>query len=338
MFWLYLLVIGATELLILLSNSIVGVVLYALLLASLVIHSALARASERQQLARALLLLPLMRILALTLPLALFPPLARYPIVGVPLLVAAWIVVRQSELTRADLGLQAGHPLQQLMLGGAGIAIGALEYAILQPQPLIATFSWDAMLLGALIVFVFIGFVEELIFRGLLLRLASATIGRFAVIYVALLFAALSLGYGSLAQAGFVFGIALLFGSIVRWTSSILGVVLAHGLSSVMLYLVIPYAIQHPTSAVAQNMPWAIAIGIGLAVGALAMLVLDSAFGRRALQPAALVKIAANWSSRRAAKAPANRLKTSFARRPIIAMRRKIRSRRVRRQRKIARA
>jgi len=337
MFWLYLLFITATELLILLSNSIVGVVLYALLLATLIIHSTLAHASERQQLARALLLLPLMRILALALPLAVFPTLARYPIVGVPLLAVAAIVIRQSKLTRADLGLQAGHLLRQLMLAGAGIAIGAVEYAILQPQPLITDFSWGATLLGTLIVLVFIGFVEELIFRGLLLRLASAMLGRAAVIYVALLFAALSIGYGSLAQAVFAFGIALLFGYIVRWTRSILGVVLAHGLSSLMLFLVIPYAVQNPSSLVAQSVIWTIAIGAGLATGALGMLLLDNVLERRVVPPAMRPAVAAGWSGWLAAKATPSVLKTSFVRRHLTIRQRKSRLRRAQRQRKLDR-
>ena len=334
MFWLYLLVIAATEILILLTNSIVGLVLYALLLATLVIHTTLSSVRERQDLVRALLLLPLMRILAITLPLGLFPPLARYPIVGVPLLVATVLVIRQSKLAHADLGLHTRHVLQQVMLIGAGPVIGAVQYAILQPQPLITAFSWDTILFGALIVFVFIGFAEELIFRGLLLQLASGILGRFAVTYVALLFAVLSISYGSPAQTVFMFGIALFFGSVVRWTGSILGVVLAHGLSCVTFYLVLPYAVQHPTPVIIQRTFWTIAAGSALAIGALGMLLVDRIFGRRTFGLAALATVATNWSNRPKDKPTPDAFETTFKGRLEHVRRRKSRLRRTRRQRK----
>ena len=67
----------------------------------------------------------------------------------------------------------------------------------------------------------------------------------------------------------FVFAVGILFGEIVRRGGSILGVTLAHGITNVTLFLVMPYVAQHPTSDLAMSAPWAIwgCTGIALIVG-----------------------------------------------------------------------
>jgi membrane protease YdiL (CAAX protease family) len=85
------------------------------------------------------------------------------------------------------------------------------------------------------------GFVEELIFRGVMQRASVRAVGRFGWLYVALLFAVLHVGYRSVADVIFVFGVALMFGWVVESTRSLLGVTLAHGLTNVVLFLIMPF-------------------------------------------------------------------------------------------------
>ncbi len=101
------------------------------------------------------------------------------------------------------------------------------------------------MLEALLILVIFTGLVEEVIFRGLMQNATERVFGGAGVVYVAAIFAVLHLGYRSLADLVFVFLVALYFGYYVRRTRSILGVTLAHGLTNISLFLIFPFLIGH---------------------------------------------------------------------------------------------
>jgi hypothetical protein len=83
--------------------------------------------------------------------------------------------------------------------------------------------------------------LEEMIFRGLLQRSAGDALRRMGVVYVALLFAVLHIGYQSLADFCFVLLVGLFFGWVVQRTRSLLGVTLSHGLTNITLFLIMPF-------------------------------------------------------------------------------------------------
>ncbi len=60
------------------------------------------------------------------------------------------------------------------------------------------------------------------------------------VIYTAILYAALHLGYRSALDVVFVLGVGLCFGFVVARTGSLVGVTLSHGLANVTLLIVMP--------------------------------------------------------------------------------------------------
>jgi LysM repeat protein len=64
------------------------------------------------------------------------------------------------------------------------------------------------------------------------------------------LFAVLHLGYRSLLNLLFVFGVALLFGLIAQRRGTLLGVSISHGLTNVSLYLVFPFLFANTASAI----------------------------------------------------------------------------------------
>jgi DNA-binding XRE family transcriptional regulator len=173
----------------------------------------------------------------------------------------------------------------QLGLAGLGLGLGAIEFSILQPNPLVGALSWQTLWLPALSLLIFTGLTEELIFRGLLQPLARDALGRPALVYVALLFAVLHVGYLSLGDVAFVFAVGLLFAAIVQWSGSILGVTLAHGLTNIMLLLVLPYLAQQP-GAIGGTLPWLVGAGSAIGLGATAIVAVGALRRRRAPVPA----------------------------------------------------
>lgn len=286
LFWGYLLLVAAAELLTSLVKPQIGLLLHALILGLLLLHSALATRDDDRKLVLALTLAPLIRLLSLSLPLTRFAQVAWYPIVAVPLLLAAWLIIRQVGVGRRALGLRGGNLPLQLMLMGGGLGLGAVEYGILRPAPLLPAFSWGAFALASLSLLIFTGFSEELIFRGLLQTVAWPLLGRWTIFYVSLLFAVLHIGYLSVVDVLFVFAVGWLFAYIVRWDGSILGVTLAHGLTNITLFLIMPF-LATTRLAIARDLLWATIWG-GTAISLIAtgLLARRAVAERRALQAA----------------------------------------------------
>jgi membrane protease YdiL (CAAX protease family) len=232
----------------------VGLALHGALLTAIILHAALFAHDARQKLLITLALGPLIRLMSLTLPLQDFPLIYWYAMIGAPLFLAAFLVYRFVRSGPAKVRVNGrGLPLQ-VLVGLTGLGLGYLEYRILKPAPLIPSLTWERILLPAFILFFFTGMLEEVIFRGLIQRSATASLGRYGMLYSALWFAVLHLGYRSILDVIFVFVVAIFFGMVVARTSSLFGVTMAHGLTNISLYLVIPFLIQTPSPTITA--PW----------------------------------------------------------------------------------
>ncbi|NTV99670.1 MAG: CPBP family intramembrane metalloprotease [Oscillochloris sp.] len=277
--WGYLLLVALAELTTSVASAQIGQLMHMLLLAGLALHAGLAPSGPMRHFLLALMLAPLIRILSLSLPLTRFPQLAWYPIVAVPLLLAAWVIIRQLGLSRRDLGLRLGNLPLQLALGSLGLILGACEYYILTPRPQFAEPSWQAFALATLNLLIATGFSEELIFRGILQSVGRRALGRWALLYVSLLFGVLHIGYLSVLDVVFVTCVGLTFAYLAHGTGSILGVTIAHGITNSMLFLVMPHL---PEDASLRILPWAPWVLASAAIVPLAALVII--IGARAQQ------------------------------------------------------
>jgi len=237
----YLAAITLAELLTTLTEPRIGLALHSMILIMLVLHAALTWDRPIHGLLVTLTFAPLIRLVSYSLPLFPFPLVDWYLITSIPLFVAAWLTARLLGLSRDTLGINLRRLPLQGLIALTGLSFGYIEYRILQPPALAASFTWQAILVPALILLVSTGFFEELVFRGLMQTTARQVLPRFGLLYVALVFAALHIGYKSPLDVLFVFGVGLFFGWATLRTGSILGVSLAHGLTNIVLFLVMPF-------------------------------------------------------------------------------------------------
>jgi membrane protease YdiL (CAAX protease family) len=242
----YLVALTVAELLTALIEPRVGLVLHGVVLMALLLHTALTWGHPNHRFLLSLTFAPLIRLLSLSMPLAGFPLIYWYFIVSVPLFVAAAIALRTLGFSRIGIGLNLKALPLQVLVALTGMSLGYIEYRILQPAPLTSNLGWEEAWLPALILLVCTGFAEELIFRGMMQEAATQVCGQvWGVLYVAVLFAVLHVGYQSLPDVLFVFNVALFFGLTKTVTGSILGISLAHGMTNILLFLTMPFGVNH---------------------------------------------------------------------------------------------
>jgi uncharacterized protein len=243
----YLVAISLAEAIVSLTEPRVGMVLHGAILMALLAHATLHATGHFRKFLLGLALAPLIRLVSLTLPLPDYPFVYWYFAVGAPLFIATFLVIRQANLDREMLALQAGNLPVQLLIGLSGLGLGYVEYLILRPAPLAEELSLRFIWLPALILLVFTGILEEVIFRGVMQYTALRSLGRFGLWYVSILFAVLHMGYRSLLDVVFVFVVAMFFGYVTLKTGSLLGVSISHGLTNITLFLVFPFLLATPT-------------------------------------------------------------------------------------------
>jgi len=173
---------------------------------------------------------------------ASFPRYAWYIIVNVPVLVATVAMMRIRGIGFKDAGVEFGKPGEVAWIALTGIPFGFIDYLILRPESIAAGLSFSGFLLLALGLGFSTGFVEELIFRGLMQPGAVRLFGeRGGLVGVSAVFASLHIGWLSLLDLVFVFSVSLFFGYMVLRKGNIIGVTLSHGITNVVLFLVAPY-------------------------------------------------------------------------------------------------
>ena len=238
----YLLAIIIAEVSVTYINKEAGLVIEMVILFSLLINSSLDVSYNYAVMLRSMMVLPIIRIIGLTIPLMQIPTLYWFPIIAVPLFAAVYTIMKNQGLTRKHVGLTWGNKKVQFLVALTGMFLGTIEYTILKPLPLISVFDPVTLITGSIILIISTGFAEELLFRGILQKNAENVFGMaMGLLYTALLFTALHIGWNSYYDLIFVFCVALFYGIVFQKTRSIVGVTLSHGISNTFLFLIIPF-------------------------------------------------------------------------------------------------
>lgn len=241
--YVYLLLIFVAESITNLVSPVWGTVLHVLVFGSLLVHSAVDPRTHARGLLLTLALVPLIRILSLGLPLEAFNIEWWYVVTGVPLFAASISAARSLELSRHQIGLCLPGLRGWLLTAVAamsGLLIGVVEYGILAPTEVTADPSLSRSIFFAASLLFGTGITEELVFRGILQVTASAVLGTVqGIVYSSVLFAVMHMGHDSAVYTLFILAVGAYFGFVRHRTGSLLGVIVAHTLANVVLYIVL---------------------------------------------------------------------------------------------------
>jgi membrane protease YdiL (CAAX protease family) len=220
-----------------------GAICHAVLLVILLAHHLVAPGAQYHSLLVAFALLPLMRLIGLAVPVAELPYLIWHVMVGIPMLLAAFLVIRAEQIEATLTGISSRFdPAVQLLVAAAGIPLGLVAWTALRPAPVIVEPGPIPIVLSVIVSVVFIAGIEELVFRGILQGVALRALGSSAGAVAVSAIAYASLFVSSLSPAFVVVMLlaAIFFGWVVEVTGSLWGVIGAHALIAIGLLVAWP--------------------------------------------------------------------------------------------------
>ncbi len=237
----YLGAIVAAELVTVFKDPLGGILAHIAILAVTIIRASRAEETYHRHLILSLALVPLVRIISLSMPLTNLPQIYWYPIMYIPLVVGGVLVMKTLGFSKEDVGIRLNTNLRsiplQIAVAISGFGLGMAEYIILRPEPIVFTLPM-ALVLG-----ISTGFVEEFIFRGVLQHSAWGRGGWWGIAYVSVIFAILHIGFLSWVDVIFVFGVAMYFAWVVKKTGSLLAASLAHAITNITLFFLAPFVL-----------------------------------------------------------------------------------------------
>lgn len=226
----YVVLIAGAEALTVLGWIALGLFCHLALVVALVNHYALSGRVRYRRVLPVLALVSLLRVLSWTMAVPSWPQVSWYALASVPALMATALTARFLDVPAAKLGLQLRSWQEQLPIAASGLPLSFAAFLLLRPRPLFADLYWNSALIGSVVLIVFVAFVEEILFRGLLQRAAVQVLGSGGLLVSSELFVVAYIGSLSVTFVVLMALVGLFFGWCVRRTGSIWGVVLAHSL------------------------------------------------------------------------------------------------------------
>ncbi|HWQ44443.1 MAG TPA: type II CAAX endopeptidase family protein [Methanosarcina barkeri] len=244
--WLYLAIpviaIAFAELMIYSGNIIQAMGIHALILLGLSFSTMFVKNEEIQKTYQALILLPILRLVDLSMPVfyevKLYNLIFIYGLLVIPVSIAA----TNQEFTRTQLGITFKKigiyiPLSIVL----GLLIGAGEYLIAGKHLLIGDLSVFSLLMLSIIMIFFVGLVEETIYRSILQNRLETAFGNWkGLIITSILFGLMHSGYGNINEIVYTFLIGIFIGYLFYRTRSLPLVALTHGFINVFFFGIIP--------------------------------------------------------------------------------------------------
>ncbi len=230
----------AAEILTVFVGVIAGAILDGIVLVGLVNFSYFAEIQEARRIILPLALVPLMRILSVTIPVPHVTPLFWYPLIGIPLLLAGLISIYMTGLPAISFQIGRRKWAGQIAFGLLGIPIGLLAARMLPTGMItIPTRSAGWIVSGAIILALFNAVPEEIIFRGLVQNALWEVFGPIGLAITAVVYSSLFAGTLHLSYMIFYGLTGLLFTLWVKLTKSLWGAIIAHSLINVIFLLLL---------------------------------------------------------------------------------------------------
>jgi len=218
-------------------------IVYTLLLLTLSFSTAVTKKQEIRKIHQAFLLLPIFRLVNLSMPIFFKVNLYSFIFIYAPLAMSVIIATAHQDSIfekKKDTLKKMWIYLPLSII--AGLAFGEAEYLLIGSRALIPDLS-QVNLLSLILIMVFIvALVEELIFRAVLQTRLAEFLGPAGGIFLAsLLFGVMHSSYGTYYEMAYTFLVGCFLGYSFYKTRSLPFVIMIHGSMNVFLFGILPY-------------------------------------------------------------------------------------------------
>jgi CAAX protease family protein len=217
---------------------------YTLVLLVTLNYYAISSRGAHRRLLPGLALCALLRLLSLTLGVIQVPGLYLLVIIGIPVLAGEILTIQLVVLPDTLWKPRLRGLWLQLLIALTGIPLSIIGYKFLHPDALITSFNGVQIAIAAVILFIFDGLIEEVLFRGVIQSGAQDLLGKGGVLVSSTLSAVVYLGTLSWQYVLFAWLTGILFGYFVYRTKSLWGAIAAHSIISIGMLVVLPMVVR----------------------------------------------------------------------------------------------
>jgi uncharacterized protein len=195
----------------------------------------------------ALMLMPLFRLLNVAMPVFFNLTLYSYSMVYAPMFIPIYFLVKDGFVGRSEAGMTFNGFWYYFPLAiSVGLALGWGEYNVIHPQLLTPDANVKDVLILAVTMIFFVGVVEEFIFRSSLQTVLEERLGSIAGLLLAsVIFGFMHSGYQMPLELLYVSFAGVIFGLLFWLTRSLPIISLAHGVTNISLFLIVPMDIDN---------------------------------------------------------------------------------------------
>jgi uncharacterized protein len=219
---------------------LIGLILHAAIILTILNIYLLIPFLPHRKVLLTLLLLPILRLMSLTIPISPIPKIFWYAVIGVPLLFSTAMVINIVNPQPTRLLFRLRQVWGQLAFGLLGVPLGLVVFLFVPHKPFLDPTNWSEVIFGIISLTLFGAFTEELIFRVLIQTNLEEVFGRWGIWIGAILYAGLFSTTLSVPVIAFWGVTGLVFSLWVKRTQSIWGAVVCHSLILVVGLIVSP--------------------------------------------------------------------------------------------------
>lgn len=202
--------------------------------------------SDIKKVLQSMILLILMRIISLVMPQFFTNTLFWYVLVNAIMFIPIYIIIKNQDISLNEIGINFKRfhiylPIALII----GIDLAVLEFRILDPSALIGNIQPYNLVLIAIVMFVFIGAVEELIFRSILQTRLEKVIGlKKGLFLTAILFGIMHSVYGQINEILLATILGIIIGYAFQKTRSFPFILAINGTTNMVLFGILPILLK----------------------------------------------------------------------------------------------
>jgi uncharacterized protein len=238
--------IAFAELLIFSGRTEAAVWVHIGILVGLCLSNIFVKDAEVNKIHQALMLLPILRLISLSMPnfftTTLYSFIFIYGLLAIP--VAIIIIHQRNSLEQIGISMKKIGTYMILSVP-LGFLLGFGEYLTIRTGYLIPDLTFGNLLQLTFIMVFFVGLVEEVIFRSILqTRLEQALSVQEALLITSFLFGLMHSGYGTFNEILYTGFVGLILGFVFYKTRSLPFVAVLHGFVNVFLFGILPHCLN----------------------------------------------------------------------------------------------